>query len=179
MKRKIIFFFVLSALAIIFCGSCKKTYFRITDEVDPKSAGKFTIKKATYRMGRSIALTSGRFQLTPGDSIVLYIEGQGKVTGIGEQGVATLDFAETARFYMTLPIRLSLQEYDIGQKAICEITGNLNYGPGENLFVCQSGSVVVDSIKKDDVYGRFEGRYLNTRNKSFSVEGPFKAVLER
>jgi len=179
MKKNILFFIVLAALSIIFFGSCKKTYFRMTEEVNQNATNKFAVKEAYYRMGKSIALTAGRFELTPGDSIVLYIEGRGKVSGIGDQGVVGLDFAETTRFYMTLPIRLSLKKYDIGHKAICEITGSLNYGAGEGLFVCQSGSVVVDSLKKDDVYGRFEGKYLNTSNKSFSVEGPFKATLKQ
>lgn len=179
MKKNVIFFIALAGLSVILCGSCKKTYFRMTEEVHQNATSKFAIKEAHYRLGKSIALTAGRFELTPGDSMVLYIEGQGKVAGIGEQGVISLDFAQTARFYIVLPVRLSLQKYNIGQKAICEITGGFAYGPGENLFICQSGSVVVDSLKKDDVYGQFRGTYLNTSNKSFTVEGPFKAKLKQ
>jgi len=179
MKKNIIFAIVMGVLLVIFCGSCKRTYFRMTEEVNQNTTNKFAIKDAYYRMGKSIALTAGRFELTPSDSIVLYIEGQGKVSGIGKSGVVGLDFAQTARFYMTLPVRLSLKKYDVKQKAICEITGSQNYGVGENLFICQAGSVKIDSLKKDDVYGQFRGTYLNTSNKSFTVEGPFKATLKQ
>jgi hypothetical protein len=179
MKRNILFLLILSILLIITVGSCKKTYFYMTEEIHENQTNKFTVKDSYYRMGKSIALTGGRYEITPGDSIVLFIVGQGKVSGVGSEGVMGLDFAETARFFISLPVRLSVQEYDTQHGAICEITGSLNYGQGESIFTCQSGSVVIDSLKKDNVYGHFDGTYLNTSNKSFTVEGPFKAGLKQ
>jgi hypothetical protein len=169
----------LSVLIIVFAGSCKRTYIRMTEEVFDNVEIRFAVKESYYRMGKSIALTAGRYEITPGDSIVLYIRGQGRVGGLGEESVVGLDFVETARFFISLPIRLSMQTYDTQHKAICEITGSLNYGPGENLFICQSGQVVIDSLKKENIFGNFKGSYLNTSNKSFKVEGPFKAGLKQ
>ncbi len=179
MNKKIFFIIVALLLVIVFAGSCKRTYFQMSEEVTGSEASKFRFRDAYYRMGKSIALTAGRFELTPADSMVLFIEGRGKTFSAGEEGVAALDVAETARFYIVLPPRLSLKEYDTRNKAICEITGSLNYGVGENLFICQSGSVVIDSLRKDDIFGSFKGNYLNTSNKSFQVEGPFKATLKQ
>jgi hypothetical protein len=179
MKKNIISIIVLAVLLMIFVGSCKRTFFQVTEEMNKNQARQFVVKDAHYRMGKSIAITGSRFELTPADSIVLFIEGQSKVTGVGEEGVMTLDFAETTRFYIVLPIRLSPKKYDTEHRAICEITGNLNYGAGENLFICQNGQVVIDSLKKNNIFGTFRGRYLNTSNKSFMVEGPFEAGLKQ
>ena len=156
-------------------AACKRFYYHVSEEVAGNQPNKFRVQEAHYQMGKSIAITGGRYEIVPGDSIILYIKGQGTVTGVGEAGVATLDFPETTRFYISLPNILGVKTYNIGQKAICEITGNLDYGSGENLFVCQSGRLVVDSLKKDKIYGNFSGKYLNTSNKSITVDGSFRA----
>jgi hypothetical protein len=179
MKKKILFLLSLSVLIITMLGSCKKSYIYMTEEIHHKKTNNFTVKESYYRLGKSIALTDGKYEITPGDSIVLYIVGQGKVAGVGNDDVMGLELAETARFFITLPVRPTVKEYDTHHKAICEITGNLNYGPGENLFTCQAGTVAIDSLKGDDLYGRFAGAYINTSNKSFTVRGPFKADLKR
>ena len=179
MSRKLFVIIAASMMLIVFAGSCKKTYIKMAEEVNENASNRFEVRDAYYQMGKSIALYAGRFELTPADSLVLYIEGRGKMFSAGEKGVAALDVAQTARFYIVLPPRLSLKTYETGNNAICEITGNLKYGVGENLFICQSGSVVIDSLKKDDVFGSFKGNYLNTSNKSFQVEGPFKATLKQ
>lgn len=175
MKRIQLFVVLAAVLALAFTCGCKNTYFHLTEEINDNATHRFTVKDAYYRMGKSIALTAGRFEITPGDSMVLYLEGQGRVTGVGEAGVAGLDFGQTARFYIRLPLQPERQKYDTEHKAICEITGSYGYGPGENLFVCQSGNVVVDSLRKDKIYGSFRGSYLNTSNKSMLVEGSFRA----
>lgn len=177
MSRK--FFISAVAVAILLSlAACKRMYYHVSEEVAGNTPNKFRLQESYYQMGKSIAITGGRYELVPGDSIILYIKGQGTVTGVGEAGVATLDFPETTRFYIMLPNNLSLKSYNTGGRAICDITGNLNYGAGEDLFVCQSGKVVIDSLKGDKVYGKFSGKYLNTSNKSISVDGPFKAGLK-
>ena len=178
MSNKKVLAITAAVAAILILGSCKRLYFHVTEENRGGASNRFVLKKAHYQMGKSVAITGGRFQLVPSDSIVLYIEGQGTVTGVGEAGVATLDFAETTRFYIVLPTRLSVKKYDVGNRAICEITGSLGYNPGENLFVCQSGEVVIDSLKKEKIFGTFAGKYINTRNQSMTVDGRFKAGLK-
>lgn len=175
MSRKAIIYAAAVVGILLSLAACKRLYYHVSEEISGNKPNKFRVQKAYYQMGKSIAITGGRYELVPGDSIILYIQGQGTVTGVGEAGVATLDFPETTRFYISLPNLLNVKTYRTGRRAICEITGNLNYGPGENLFVCQSGRVVIDSLKKDNIYGNFSGKYLNTSNKSITVEGAFKA----
>jgi hypothetical protein len=175
MARKTTLYAAAVVGILLSLAACKRIYYHVSEEVTGNERNKFRLQEAYYQMGKSIAITGGKFALVPGDSIVLYIKGQGTVTGVGESGVATLDFPETTRFYISLPNILGVKTYNTGHRAICEITGNLSYGPGENLFVCQSGKVVIDSLKKDKIYGNFSGNYLNTSNKSIAVDGKFKA----
>ncbi len=175
MSRKAIIVGAAAVGILLSLAACKRIYYHVSEEVSGNKPNKFRIQESYYQMGKSIAITGGRYELVPGDSIILYIKGQGTVTGVGEAGVATLDFPETTRFYIALPNRLDVKTYNTGRRAICDITGNLNYGEGEDLFVCQSGKVVIDSLKGDKIYGNFSGKYLNTSNKSITVEGPFKA----
>lgn len=172
-KNKVIV--IVVAVVLFGLSACKRVHFNVAEEVNDGRSNRFVIKESWYRMGKSIAITGGQYQIVPGDSIILYIRGLGTVTGVGEAGVATLDFPQTTRFYIMLPNILSEKSYDIGQSAICEITGSLNYRAGENLFICQTGQVAIDSIKSEKLYGRFSGKYLNTSNQSISVDGPFKA----
>jgi hypothetical protein len=178
MSRKAIIYGAAAVMILLSLAACKRIYYHVSEEISGNKPNKFRIQEAYYQMGKSIAITGGRYELVPGDSIILFIQGQGTVTGVGEAGVATLDFPETTRFYISLPNILGVKTYHTGRRAICEITGNLNYGPGEDLFVCQSGKVVIDSLKGDKIYGNFSGKYLNTSNKSITVDGPFKAGLK-
>jgi hypothetical protein len=175
MRTKTVILVVLSLLVLVLAASCKKTYLYLSEEVRDNKPARFAIQEAYYLRGKSIALYAGRFQLTPSDSVVLHLSAQGSVTGFGEAGVATLDFDQVARVYIVLPNRLTPGEYDIGRNGVCEITGSLNYRQGENLFVCQSGRLVIDSLKGDKIFGIISGTYLNAGNQSLSLEGAVKA----
>ena len=162
-------------LTVILLSACKKTYFSITEEARDNQTLRFTVHKADYQLGQSITLTGGGFLLTPADSQVIFVEGRAEYKDIGEQGVAALAVTATARFYIALPNVLKAGRYNIKYHSICEIMGSLNYQPGETLFTCQSGEVVIDSIAKGQYYGSFKGEYLNTSNKHLTVDGDLKA----
>ncbi|MCP4565992.1 MAG: hypothetical protein GY841_00270 [FCB group bacterium] len=172
-RKAVLAVFTLSLLAVLLV-SCKSTYFHVTEEARDNVALKFKTDKAYLEGGKSISLTSGGFLLTPGDSTVLFVEGRGRYSEVGEVGVASLGVTETARFYMTLPTMIKPGRYDIHHKSICEILGSLNYNQGETLFTCQSGQVVIDSLYKGKFYGKFKGEYINTSNKRLTVDGDFK-----
>jgi hypothetical protein len=178
MRRHIYIGVTLVVILLMQVVSCKKTYFHISEEVHNNQPIRFTTKQAFYQMGKAIALTGGGFELIPGDSIVLTIVGQGKAPGDTEGSVVRLDFAETARIYAGLPVNIRPGVYKTENRAICEITGSLAYGIGENLFVCQSGEVRVDSLTDTKIYGTIFGEYLNTSNKKLTIDGPFQAGLK-
>ncbi|MEE9442739.1 MAG: hypothetical protein V3V99_08735 [candidate division Zixibacteria bacterium] len=174
-KKNQYLWIILILLSLFALLSCKKTYFYVSEEVHDNTSVRFTTKSSFYTKGKSIALTHGGFELVPSDSTVLFIEGQSTGVGKGGVSVAQLRLAETARFYVTLPNTINVGKYNIGHKAICEITGNLNYRIGETLFTCQRGSVVVDSLVGSKIYGTISGDYLNTRNQTLKIEGNIKA----
>jgi hypothetical protein len=177
-KKNHCLWIILILLSLIALISCKRTYFYVSEEVHDNTSVRFTTKSSFYTKGKSIALTHGGFELIPSDSTVLFIEGQS--TGRSKSGVsiAQLRLSETARFYVTLPNTIRVGKYNIGHKAICEITGNLNYRIGETLFTCQRGNVVVDSLVGTKIYGTIEGDYLNTRNQKLKIDGNIKAGQE-
>ncbi len=162
-------------IALLVGLGCKRTYFRIREEAQSKQTVKFKQMESYHQMGKTIALTQGKFELRPGDSTILYISGEASLSGVGEAGVATLSFKETARFYFMLPSFVKVGSYDVNYQSICEIIGSPQYGFSENLFTCQTGRVVVDSIKGSKLYGQFGGKYINTSNSTLTVEGDFNA----
>lgn len=163
-------------LIVLFLGvGCKKTYFRIREESQDKQTVKFTMRESYFELGKSIALTQGNFEIRPGDSTILYVAGDASLPGFGEEGVATLEFKETARFYFMLPTFLKTGSYNVNFRSICEVLGSPQYGFGENLFTCQNGRVVIDSIKGSKIFGQFGGKYINTRDVTLTVEGDFHA----
>jgi len=163
---------VFSSLIFI---SCKRTYFYLEEEVLYNKRLKFNTKESYYRYGQQIILTGGGFRVDSGDDVLLYIKGETTVTGVGEPGIMTLEFREVARFYISLTPPLGIGRYDTKYNAICEIINSHSYQSGENLFTCQQGEVVVDSLKGDKIFGTISGEYLNTSNKRLSIEGDIKA----
>lgn len=175
MTRKAAIVIIIGVVLLAGLGACKKTYFHVSEEANDGVAVRFKTVEAHYMMGKSIALTEGSFRLTPCDSTVLFIEGE--ATDVATRGANFFQWkmSQTARFFVTLPARLRAGRYDAGHHAVCEIVGSKNYQVGENLFVCQSGEVVVDSLKGNKVFGKISGRYLNTKNQSLTINGSFKA----
>ncbi|MEZ5360529.1 MAG: hypothetical protein R3F48_17075 [Candidatus Zixiibacteriota bacterium] len=173
--KKNIALFLLSGLILFLATSCKKTHFTIAEEVHDNVGIRYTTKTTWYTMGKSIVLTQGKYQLIPSDSVVLYVEGESTGEAVSESAVAELKLAKTARFYFTLPRSIKPGRYDTGFKSICELMGSVNYGVGENLFTCQSGHVVIDSLRGEEVFGSIEGTYRNTRSQSLKLDGSFRA----
>lgn len=165
----------LVVLTLMVADGCKRVYFHLTEQAPEKTTLRFTTTKSYYELNRSIALTGGRYQIRPGDSIVLFVEGQAKVPKTNRESIAQLELTEVARLYLTLPIPPKPGRYDTRFAAICEIINSRKYTIGDNLFVCQSGEVVVDSFKNGVYYGQFSGDYLNTTNKQVSAAGTLKA----
>ncbi len=163
-------------LVIIALVACKKTYFNISQEVYDNNSYRYTTKESFYMRGKSIALTEGKFELTPSDSVVLFVKGQSTGTHAKGKGFARFDLVETALVYVTMPNTINPGKYNIKHKSICEINGNMNYQFGENLFICQNGQVVVDSLDGERIYGRIKGTYLNTKNQSLIIDGNIKAT---
>lgn len=175
MFRKLLIWSVLVILAASFSTSCKRTYFYLKEEVHDNEQLKFNTKKSYYQYGKQITLSQGSFRIDPGDDALLYIKGETTVTGVGEPGVMTLDFREIAHFYINLTPPIGIGRYDTRYKAICEIINSTSYTLGDNLFTCQQGEVVIDSLKGDKIFGTITGRYLSSGNKRLTIEGNIKA----
>ncbi len=176
MPKKTFILVTLLVLITLTLVSCKRVYFHLREEVHNNRAMKFKTAESYYALGQEISLTRGTFRIEYGDQALLHIVGKARITGVGEEGVATLDFNETARFYIALPLDFEIGgRYDTKHNAICEIINSFAYKSGETLFTCQEGIVVIDSLAHNKYYGTFSGDYINTSNKRLSVEGNFKA----
>ena len=169
---------ILILLAAVLALGCKRTKFTVAEEVNQNIAIRYTTTDSYYLAGKSIALKQSKFQLIPADSMVLFFQGNTTKSADGGQSIAQLQLARTARFYATLPVTLKPGKYDITFKSICEIVGSLNYQEGEGLFTCQSGQVVVDSLKKGEIFGSVSGTYRNTKNQSLKISGAIKARVK-
>lgn len=162
----------LAALAVT---GCERSYFFVSEDIAGEEMHKFTLHDAYYMTDRRIELTGGKYLIASGDSTVLFVTGGTHFSVVEEKKVAGFDITERARFYMMLPPRLKPGSYTVNNQAICEIVGNILYKSGENLFVCESGQVTIDSVDGRKLYGMFSGRYINTSNNQLNVEGPFQA----
>lgn len=178
MKYSRLFLFVAALVILAALGACNKTYFQIAEEANNNVAVRYTTTTGAYTMGKSIALTRGKFEIIPGDSVVLYIEGRSTGKGVGEESVAELELATHARFYVMLPNMITVGRYNTQHRAICEVVGSMHYQTGENLFICQSGRISVDSLDGSKIYGKISGVYLNTKNQTLTVEGDIKADMK-
>lgn len=166
---------LLSGLLLCCLASCKSTHFTIAEEIHDNTAIRYTTKTTWYTMGKSIALTRGKYQLVPSDSVVLFVEGESTGEAVTGSSIAELKLAKTARFYFTLPPRIQPGKYKTGLKSIGEVMGSVNYAAGENLFTCQTGTVVVDSLRGEEMFGTISGTYRNTKNQSLKLDGAFRA----
>jgi len=175
MKSRIVFGIIIAVIIAVGLNACKKTYFHVSEQITGNVKNRFTTKSSYYLVGQSLALTGGRYAIHPGDSVLLFIEGQAKVPGVGQNDVAGFDVDETARFFFVLPPLPQPGTYDLQYNGIAEILNDEYYSEGTNLFTCQSGKLVIDSVKSAELYGRFVAEFLNTQNKKLSALGDFKA----
>ncbi len=162
------------AAALLF-GGCKKIYFRIVEEPSGKPPLRFQVDKANFEPKRDIFLSEGKYSIVLGQSTILFIEGTASTTGYGEVGVATMDYKQTARFFMTLPLEPTAGRYTITPNSLCELIGGGDPGTGNSLFMGNTGEIVIDSVKHGRIYGAFDGNFINAAGRTVTVTGPIKA----
>ncbi|NMC42650.1 MAG: hypothetical protein GYA46_01910 [candidate division Zixibacteria bacterium] len=164
----------LTAVGLTLDG-CKKTYLQIAEEPAGAPALRFTIDQASHEPMRAIQVTEGRYSIIAGEGTVLFIEGSSSALGPGEAGVATMDYHRTVRLYLALPLKPAVGRYEITSQSICELIGGGDAAEGSGLFRGDAGAMVVDSLKKNRIYGTLDAGFVNPAGLRVTVTGPVKA----
>jgi hypothetical protein len=170
---------VLLAVAVsavgLMLGGCKKVYLQVADESSNAPALRFTVGEAYHEPMRATRVAEGRYSIVAGEGTVLTIEGTGSTLGAGEAGVATIDYHRTVRLYLTLPLKPAIGRYEINSQSICELIGGGDAAEGSGLFQGDSGTMVIDSLKKNRMYGTLDAGFVNAAGRHLTVTGPIKA----
>lgn len=164
----------LSAVGLTLDG-CKKTYLHITEEPAGAPALRFTIDQAAHEPMRVIQVTEGKYSIIVGVGTVLSIEGTSSTLGPGEAGVATMDYHRTIRLYLALPATPAAGRYAIDAQSICELIGGGRSAEESGLFRGEAGALVIDSLKKNRMYGTLDAGFVNAAGRRVTVTGPIKA----
>lgn len=171
---------VLTAAAMLAVGAavldgCKKMYLHVTEESAGTPALRFTVNRAYHEPMQAVQVTEGKYSIVAGRETVLTIEGTGSTLGVGEAGVATIDYHRTVRLYLTLPLEPKVGRYEITAQSICELIGGGDPAEGSSLFRGDAGTMVIDSLKKHRIYGTLDAGFVNASGRRLTVSGPVKA----
>ena len=85
----------------------------------------------------------------------------------------------TQKIYIELPLELASQEISLSGNSFIHLLGRYDQPPEKKIFVPQSGSMVIDSLADNTLYGTIEGRYENSDKLAMAVDGKFKVKMNR
>ncbi|MBN1211460.1 MAG: hypothetical protein JXA92_02690 [candidate division Zixibacteria bacterium] len=85
----------------------------------------------------------------------------------------------TQKIYIQLPTALEAQKISLSGNSFIHLLGRYDQPPETKIFVPQSGSLVIDSLVKNTLYGTIDGRYENSEKLAVAVDGKFKVKMNR
>jgi len=83
------------------------------------------------------------------------------------------------KLYIQLPFEFEAQKISLSGNSFIHLLGRYDQPPETKIFVPQSGSLVIDSLAKNTLYGTIDGRYENSEKMVVVVEGKFKVKMNR
>ena len=116
-----------------------------------------------------------------GNCLIITISTRGDKLPTDRYRTLMLEYDEylTQKLYIQLPFELEAQKLSLSGNSFIHLLGRYDQQPEKKIFVPQSGSLVIDSLAKNTLYGTIDGRFENSDKLALVVDGKFKVKMDR
>jgi hypothetical protein len=83
------------------------------------------------------------------------------------------------RLFIELPSSIRPARVTLKERSFAQMLGRYMVPPGQKVFLPDTGSLVIDSLTKDHLYGTLGARFVNTKGVPLVFDGQFRARIRR
>ncbi len=111
-----------------------------------------------------------------GNCLVITISTRGEKLPVDRYRTLMFEYDEYVkkRIYIQLPPEIKPETIDLPGNSFIHLLGRYEQSPETKIFIPQSGTLVVDSLAKNVLYGTVTGHFENSGKMPLAVNGRFK-----
>jgi hypothetical protein len=114
-----------------------------------------------------------------GNVVILSIGTRGDAIPSDQTHLLKFDEYFRCLIYVQLPLELKRDTLDLEDISFVQVQGRYDLTPEHKLFLARSGTMVVDSIPKKDMYATLDGVFVTTTDDTLLFDGRFKVKVLR
>ncbi|HOP07715.1 MAG TPA: hypothetical protein PLF13_10540 [candidate division Zixibacteria bacterium] len=172
---------IIALTLIIIAVSCTSRYRLDMSMTFEEITNKVKIKTTQLVMDAVLGDPMGQDKVTPGLGDVLVVTFTSRLRSLGDTNMPGLQFDEnlTAMLYLELPTRRKAPTtLELPGNALIHVLGRYEQPREAKVFLPQSGTVVIDSLKGNKSYYTINGEFSNAYGTMLNMSGSFKAKTE-
>jgi hypothetical protein len=111
--------------------------------------------------------------------LVLLSSSRGERVELGSLSVLGYDENLKVRLFFELPHTLQPARLAVKERSFAQMLGRYTVPPEEKIFLPDTGSLMIDSLTKDHLYGTLAARFVNSKGTPLEFDGQFRAKIRR
>jgi hypothetical protein len=120
-------------------------------------------------------------KILPGKAtcLVLLSSCLGQRVELGSLSVLGYDENLKVRLFFELPHTIQAERLTVKERSFAQMLGRYALPPEEKIFLPDTGSLKIDSLTKDHLYGTLAVRFVNRKGIPLEFAGQFRAKISR
>jgi hypothetical protein len=170
---------LLCVTIVVALPSCKSRYRLNLYMLSGGEQKKIKVEATEFARGAIIQdpLAEQKLRAGTGNTVILNLGGRGRSVQMGEEHLLKFDEYFRCQLYIQLPLELRPDTLDLPENSFAQIQGRYDLKVEEKTFLADSGTVILDSLHKDDLYATIDGRFLNQFEDTLGFAGQFKVKV--
>jgi hypothetical protein len=140
---------------------------------------KIDIEKTEFYIGVVLGDPKSQDKVVVGDGSCLVLVTGGRGQGVEDkpQDIITFDRYERFRVFLQLATVPHTDTITLKGNSFVQQLGRYELGDESRMYFPTGGTLVVDSIAKNRLFGTLNGTYTNAKNDPLVLDGQFKAKI--
>jgi hypothetical protein len=114
-----------------------------------------------------------------GNVVILNIGTRGDAIPSDQTHLLKFDEYFRCLIYVQMPLEVKRDTLNLQDVSFVQVQGRYDLSPEYKLFHGHSGTMIVDSIPKKDMYATLDGVFVTTTNDTLLFDGRFKVKVSR
>ena len=120
-------------------------------------------------------------KILPGTATCLVVMSSSRGERVELSSLSVLGYDENlkVRLFFELPHAVQTGRLIVKERSFAQMLGRYTLPPDEKIFLPDTGSLMIDSLTKDHLYGTLAARFVNRKGTPLEFDGQFRAKIGR
>jgi hypothetical protein len=166
-------------VVVLAATACTSRYRLDMFTVVGNERARIKVEKTEYYLGVVLGDPKSQDKVVRGNGncLVLVTGGRGQSIVDKAEDIITFDRYERFRVFLQLAAAPQADTILLSGNSFVQQLGRYEFSDDERMYFPTNGTLVIDSIARDRLFGTLNGTYKNAKNNPLIFEGQFKAKI--